>query len=62
MTTKVQITRVNIYRNEGAWCYSAWADAEFDHSDVCDDAETRAEAETFVRNLWPDAEISEVSQ
>lgn len=28
------ITKVNVYRNAGEWCYAAWAGDEFDHSDT----------------------------
>ena len=58
MTTPT-ITEINIYRNRGEWCYSAWTTDEFDHSDTLD-ADSEDEARTEVASMFPDAEINRV--
>lgn len=57
------ITKVNIYRSNGEWCYSAWkADGEWDSSDplgITDEC-TSCEAEREARVWFPGAEITKV--
>jgi len=56
------ITRINIYRSRGEWCYAAFSDAEFDHSDPVDlrndagEADVRAE----MTRQFPEVEIRRV--
>jgi hypothetical protein len=56
------ITRVNIYRHDGEWCYAALEGAEFDHSDTigCQSDATEAEARTEIAGQFTGAEICRV--
>lgn len=65
MTTvkKQPVTRVTLYRSRGEWCYAAWTDAEYDHSDVVDvlDDATESEARAQLAGEFPGANIERVS-
>lgn len=51
------ITTVNIYRNNGEWCYAAFGAEGFDHSDTIGvpDAADDSVAENAVANMFPEA-------
>lgn len=53
------VTKVNIYRSKGEWCYAAWSGEEFDHSDPIGvpDSATEAEAKAEMAAQFPGAEI-----
>lgn len=64
MNTKPTITRINLYRSGGAWCYAAWNEAnEFDHSDPIGipDGATEAEARAELASQFPGSDITRVS-
>jgi hypothetical protein len=51
---------VNIYRNCGQWCYSAWSGGDFDCGDSLDvDDESEAFAE--VSAMFPAAKVARVA-
>lgn len=50
---------INIYRNNGNWCYAAFVGGEFDSSDTLD-AETEAEACAEVSAMFPGSAINRV--
>lgn len=56
------ITRVNIYRHEGVWCYAALTDEGHDHSDTigCDDGAGALEAADEAAEQFPSAFIFRV--
>ena len=51
------MTVVNIYRHGGVWCYAAWIDGAFDHSDAMPDADSEEDARAEVLAIWPDASV-----
>lgn len=54
------VDRVNIYRDGQAWCYSAWIEREFDHSDTLEsDCEDLAREE--VAKMFPSAQIRRIA-
>lgn len=55
MSTK--ITQVNIYQREGLWCYAAFTDAEYDHSDVLDVDASEGDARAAATSMFPDARV-----
>ncbi len=56
------ITRINVYRADGEWCYAAWADEGFDHSDPLGiaDSEPEVVAMAEARRQFPGAEVHRV--
>lgn len=60
--TTTAISRINIYRASGAWCYSAWTADGFDHSDELDvpDGASEREARDEAAKLFPAATIARV--
>ncbi len=56
------ITRVNIYKHDGEWCFATWSGSEFDCSDPLDlpDDTTEAEATADAQRQFPGAEIRRV--
>ena len=57
------ITKINIYRNRGEWCYAALTDEGHDHSDIIDvlDNASEAEARAEVAGQFPAAKIERVA-
>lgn len=57
------ITRVNIYRAAGEWCYAAFDDDGFDCSDTigCFDDASEDDARADIAEMFPDAEIRRLS-
>lgn len=51
------ITKCNIYRDRGVWCYAAWAGSEYDHSDTMDDCDSESDARIAVETMFPGATI-----
>ncbi len=54
---ETDMTRVNIYRSAGVWCYALWIDGEYDSSYEIDDVESESEAIAWAAAQWPDATI-----
>lgn len=50
---------INIYRNNGEWCYAAFIGGEFDSSDTLD-AENETEARAEVSAMFPGSAIKRV--
>lgn len=59
----MQITKVNVYRSHGEWCYAAWAGSEFDSSDTLgiDTAASEADAKREASEQFPEAAIHRVA-
>ena len=57
------ITKINIYKNRGEWCYAALTDDGHDHSDVIDvlDDASESDARAEVAKQFPAAKIERVS-
>ena len=57
------ITKINIYRNRGEWCYAARTNEGHDHSDVIDvrDDASETEARVEVAKQFPAVEIKRVT-
>ena len=56
------ITRINVFRSRGEWCYSAWIEEEYSHSDSLeiDNSATTDEAIAEAKELCPSAVIAKV--
>ncbi len=54
------ITKVNVCRNLGEWCYAAWTEEGYDHSDTLD-AESESEAIAAASTQFPGAEVTRVA-
>jgi hypothetical protein len=61
-TMKNNIVKVHVYKYRGEWCYAAWTDEEFDHSDVtgCADDAGAVEVMDDVAIMFAGATISRV--
>lgn len=57
-----QISTVNIYRHQGVWCYAAWTEEGFDHSDTlgCDDNASETDAQSEAESQFHSAKIRRV--
>lgn len=57
------ITKINIYKNRGEWCYRADTAEGYDHSDVIDvlDNASEDEARSEVAKQFPAAKIERVA-
>jgi len=53
------VDRVNVFRRDCAWCYSAWSNGEFDHGDTLDvsDEASGAEAIAEAKAQFPAAGV-----
>lgn len=56
----LKMAAVKIYRHGGVWCYAAWLDGEYDHSDSMPDADSEEDARAEVLAMWPDASVRRV--
>jgi hypothetical protein len=57
--TPPTITKIHIYRSQGAWYYAAFADSGSDHSDTIDvlDSDTETTVRAEMARQFPSAEI-----
>ena len=57
------ITKINIYKNRGEWCYAAMTSEGHDHGDVIDvlDNASEDEARAEIAKQFPGAKIDRVT-
>ena len=63
-TSKGAVDKVTYYRDGGVWCYAAWIEGEYDHSDPVDAADggaTEADVRAMLCETWPAARIVRVT-
>lgn len=61
-TTGDTTMKINYYKSNGAWCYAAFIDGEFDHADQVGlpDSATDADVERHLLTAFPGSEIKRV--